>query len=291
MEQVTTVALTQQNTDPNASLTLEQARERIRTLLSHGESNAWDIGDLLNTIEKRGLARSEGYGKTRRWLEAEVPEAEGKTNALYRYANVASHYTKEQVELWGVSKLDYLTIHDREMLGHAVAGDPGEREVQLLQEDGSTLAKKFRDCTCRELRLSNQLRKKAPKDPDQAATPRPQDEVHSIRKSLAVLVLGILVTGISGLLPSSFLTTWVAVLGAGLFLSGIAMLIRHWEVARERLLSAFKEGKAIDLLAEQVAKARGGALKLTAVIRSRVRTKRLTTASKEATPPVEEKAA
>ena len=290
MEQVT-VALTQQNTDPNPSLTLEQARQRIRTLLSHGESNAWDIGDLLNTIEKRGLARSAGYGKTRRWLEIEVPEVEGKTSALYRYANVASHFTKEHVELWGVSKLDFLTTHDRETLGHAVAGDPGEREVQLLQQDGSTLVKKFRDCSCRELRLSNQLRKKAPKDPDQAATPRPRDEVHSIRKSLAVLVLGILVTGISGLLPSSFLTTWVAVLGAGLFLSGIAMLIRHWEVARERLLNAFKEGKAIDLLAEQVAKARGGALKLTAVIRSRVRTKRLTTVSKEATPPVEKKAA
>ncbi len=269
MEQVT-VALTQQNTDPNPSLTLEQARQRIRTLLSHGESNAWDIGDLLNTIEKRGLARSAGYGKTRRWLEIEVPEVEGKTSALYRYANVASHFTKEHVELWGVSKLDFLTTHDRETLGHAVAGDPGEREVQLLQQDGSTLVKKFRDCSCRELRLSNQLRKKAAKGPAQAATPGPQSEVHSIRHSLAVLVL---------------------LLGAGLFLSGIAMLIRHWEVARERLLSAFKEGKAIDLLAEQVAKARGGALKLTAVIRSRVRTKRLTTVSKEATPPVEKKAA
>src|SRR5216683_3857365 len=202
MEQVNAVPFTEQNTDPYPSLTLAQAGKRIRELLLNAEFNAWDIGDLLNTIEKRGLARSEGYGKTRRWLEAEVPEAEGKTNALYRYANVASHYTKEQVELWGVSKLDFLTTHDRETLGHAVAGDPGEREVQLLQQDGSTLVKKFRDCSCRELRLSNQLRKKAPKDPDQAATPRPQDEVHSIRKSLAVLVLGILVTGISGLLPS-----------------------------------------------------------------------------------------
>ncbi len=290
MEQVT-VALTQQNTDPNPSLTLEQARQRIRTLLSHGESNAWDIGDLLNTIEKRGLARSAGYGKTRRWLEIEVPEVEGKTSALYRYANVASHFTKEHVELWGVSKLDFLTTHDRETLGHAVAGDPGEREVQLLQQDGSTLVKKFRDCSCRELRLSNQLRKKAAKGPAQAATPGPQSEVHSIRHSLAVLVLGVLVTAISGFLPSSFLTTWVFLLGAGLFLSGIAMLIRHWEIARERLLNAFKEGKATDLLAEQVAKARRGALKLTAVIRSWVRTKRLTTASKEATPPVEKKAA
>jgi hypothetical protein len=290
MEQVTTVALTQQSIDPNESLTLAQARERMRTLLSHCESNAWDIGDLLNTVEKRGLARSEGYGKTRKWLEAEVPEADGKTAALYRYANIASHYAKEHVELWGVSKLDRLAIHDRETLGHVVSGDPGEREVQLLQEDGSTVAKKFRDCTFRELCLSAQRRKRGPKGPNQATTPAPQSEVHSLRHSWAVLGMGILVTVVSGLLPSSFLTTWVFLLGAGLFLSGIAMLIRRWEIARDRLLSAFKEGKAIDLMAEQVAKARRGALKLTAMIRSR-RNKRLTTASKEATPPVEKKAA
>src|SRR5260370_10982289 len=138
MEKETTVALTQQNTDPNPSLTLEQAEERIRTLLSQGESNAWDIGDLLNSVERDGLARSKGYGKTRTWLEAKVPESEGKVAALYRYASVASHYSKEHVELWGVSKLDYLTAHDRQILGHAAGGDPGEREVELLQEDGST---------------------------------------------------------------------------------------------------------------------------------------------------------
>jgi len=103
--------------------------------------------------------------------------------------------------------------------------------------------------------------------------------------------MGTLVTVVSGLLPSSFLTTWVFLLGAGLFLSGIAMLIRRWEIARDRLLSAFKERKALELMREQLAKARRGALKLTAVIRSRVRPKRLTTASKEATPPVERKAA
>ena len=296
MEQEATVALTQQNTDPNQSLTLEQARDRIRTLLSNCESNAWDIGDLLNAVEKRGLARSKGYGKTRKWLDAEVPESEGKAAALYRYASVASHYSKEHVELWGVSKLDYLTTYDREILGHAAGGDPGEREIQLLQADGSTLAKKFRDCRCRELRLSNLLRKnaskgQAAKGPTEAATPPPPIEVHSFRNSLAVLGMGTLVIAIAGLLPSSFLSGWVALLGLGLFLTGMGMLIRHWHLAWERLLAAFKEGKAMDLLTEQAARARRGAQKLTAVVRSRVRTRRLTTASKEATPPVEKKAA
>lgn len=68
MEQVTTVPLTQQNSDPYPGLTLDQAREKLRTLLSNEEANAWDIGDLLNAVEKRGLPRSKGFGKTRPWL-------------------------------------------------------------------------------------------------------------------------------------------------------------------------------------------------------------------------------
>jgi hypothetical protein len=54
MEPVITVASKPQNIDPYESLTLDQARERIRMLLSNEESNAWDIGDLLNAIERGG---------------------------------------------------------------------------------------------------------------------------------------------------------------------------------------------------------------------------------------------
>jgi hypothetical protein len=291
MEPVTNVPLTLQNIDPYPSLTLEEARERIRTLLSNEESNAWDLGDLLNAIEKRGLARSKGYGKTRTWLDAEVPEAQGKTSTLYRYADVASHYTKENVELWGVTKLACLSIHDREVLGFEDSGEPGEREVQILQEDGSTSAKKFRDCTLRELRLSNQRRKKASKGPGHAKKAHPTQEVHSISKALALLVLGILVTATFALLPDSLPITLVLVFGTGLVLSGIAMLIHHWQIARERLLSAFKEGKPMDVLKDKLAKARRGGVKLAAAVRSRVKAKRPTTASKEATPPTEKKAA
>ena len=77
------------DTDCNATLTLDQAKEKLRRLLSEGESNAWEIGDLLNAIENRALARSAGYRRTRTWLEAEIPEVEGKTTLLYRYANIA----------------------------------------------------------------------------------------------------------------------------------------------------------------------------------------------------------
>jgi hypothetical protein len=69
------------------------------------------------------------------------------------------------------------------------------------------------------------------------------------------------------------------------------MLIRRWHVAQERLLSAFKEGKGMDLMREQLAKARGGARKLATIVRSRGKAKRLAPSPKEATPPIEKKAA
>ena len=291
MEQVTTVPLTQQNIDLYPGLTLDGARDRMRDLLSNEERNAWDIGDLLNAIEKRGLPRSKGFGKTKAWLDAEVPASRGKSSSLYRYADVASEYTKKQVEEWGVTKLAYLNIHDREVLGKPASADPGERELQIVQEDGSALAKKFRDCTLDELRLSNHRRKKAANGKARAAKTRPKIEVPSIRIALALLALGILVTATIGLVPDSFPTTLVLVFGTGLFFSGVGMLIRRWHVAQERLLSAFKEGKAMDLVKEQLAKARGGARKLAAIVRSRGKAKRLASAPKEETPPNEQKAA
>src|SRR5262249_49522117 len=106
------------------------------------------------------LPRRAGYGKTKTWLEAEVPEAKGKTSTLYRYANVASRYSQEDVDQWGLAKLYCLMIHDGETHTREPRRDPAEREVQLLQADGSIFVKKFRDCTCRELRES-QRRKSA----------------------------------------------------------------------------------------------------------------------------------
>jgi len=291
MERVITVPLAQQNVDLYPGLTLDEARKKMRDLLSNEERNAWDIGDLLNTIEKRGLARTKGYGKTRQWLDTEVPESHGKVSSLYRYADVASEYTKKQVEDWGVTKLAYLNIHDREVLGGPASEDPDKRELEIVQEDGSTLAKKFRDCTVDELRLSNQRRKKAANGKGRAAKTRTKTEVPSIKIALALLALGILVTATIGLLPDSFPTTLVLVFGTGLFFSGVGMLVRRWHLALERLLSAFKEGKAMDLIKGQVARARGGARKLLANVRSRGKVKRLVPAPKEETPPNEKKAA
>ena len=254
MEQAATVPLVQQNanassTPEQTAETPEQAAERIRALLLDDESDPWELGDLLNTIAKRDLARKAGYRSTRAWLFAKVPEAEAKDAALYRCAHVASLFSKEQAKLWGVIKLDALATHDYDTRRPPDSEDPAEREIQLLQADGSTLTKKFRDCSCRELQLSNQLRRKAARDQRQAATPRPKKEapaarsrpeieVRSSRKPLAVLALGILMICTFAFLPASRLATAVLVYGIGFLLTGIAILA--WRGARsvERLSGA-----------------------------------------------------
>ena len=50
-------------TSISQSLTLEQAKEKLERLLAEAESNAWEIGDLLNTVEKQGLAKTSSAGE------------------------------------------------------------------------------------------------------------------------------------------------------------------------------------------------------------------------------------
>jgi hypothetical protein len=306
MDQATIIPLSQEENILNELLTLEQARKKLVKLLARAEANAWDVGDLLNSIENRGLVRSEGFGKTRTWLEAKVPEADGKTSALYVYAEVAAHYTKEQTELWGVIKLSRLMIHDRETDGHRIPGDPADRDIQLIQEDGSTRVKKFRDCTCRELHLSTQRRKNAQKGPDQARVKPSKGEqtshqsvevpVRSVRKSLVALGLGILLIAGAEYLPTTFLNGWLFLFGTVLTLGSVGMLLRHWRVWWDRLLSAVKDGSAIDFLKEQIAKARRQTQKVVATIRRQLPKKDHATSvetkpSEETTAPIDKKAA
>ena len=157
-----------ENQYPEMTLTLEHARERLRFLLAGGERNAWEIGNLLNRIEKSGLVQKAGYKRARTWLEANVPEAKDKVSSLYRYAHVAIRYSQTDVDEWGVAKLYCLMIHDGETRDLLRRGDPAEREVQLVQADGSIAVKKFRDCTCRELRLSQRY-KTAPSEMEAAS--------------------------------------------------------------------------------------------------------------------------
>jgi len=308
MEQVNVIPMTQQDVATQPPLTLKKARERMIQLLSEAESNAWEIGDLLNQVEKQGLARSEGYGKTRNWLQKDVPGAAEKTSTLYRYAEVAAAYTKQHVAQWGISKLQLLIAHDRDVVGHTNPEDPANREIQLNQPDGSKVTKKFQDCNLRELRQSTQIRRSG-KTPGKEGTQR--SEVRSLRKSasksadhsspgtgersvrlaFAMMGFGVVLSVISQLLPLGLISVWTFLAGGACFLGGIGILVRHWHDFRERLISAVKEGKALEFLKEQLDNATRGAQKIAIGIRSRMKVTKAPNRSPEETPPTEKKAA
>lgn len=312
MEAVNIEAPVQQISDPNDPLTLEEPEQRLNALLLQAELNAWDLGDLLNKIERRGLARAR-YGKTKTWMAQRVPAAEGKRTTLYRYANVAATYTKEEAEKFGMARLDCLIAHDLQSLGQPVAGDPADREIQLVKEDGSLLTKKFSKCTCQELRLSTQARKKVSGKATKSdhadgelggsrkkrLAREKQGEVHPLRYSLAVFVLGQAVVGASFLLPDSELNMWLQIVGGMLSLTGLGMLLRHWHQAQQAVIEAFRHGRGIHFLGTQASRCVQSVRRAVAAVRSRVSARRTQTPKltappgatpEEPTPPVKKAA-
>jgi hypothetical protein len=161
-----------------------------------------------------------------------------------------------------MARLDCLIAHDLQSLGQPVAGAPGDREIQLVKEEGSLVTKKFSECTCHELRLSTQAQKKASgkatkdhADGELRGSPNEkQGEVHPLRYSLAAFVLGEAMVGASFLLPDSELTMWLTSFGWALSLTGLGMLLRHWERARDAVLEAFRHGRGIHFLRTQASR-------------------------------------
>jgi len=311
MEAVNNLAMTQQDGSTNKSLTLEQAQERLVQLLREAEANAWEIGDLLNQVENQGLARREGFGKTKTWLEKKVPEVAGKTTTLYRYAAVAAVYTKEHVEAWGISKLELLIAHDRAVLGHTSSENPANRELQLLQPDGSTIIKKFHDCNWRELQESTRDQRQGRKAPGKkspgareaklrslskassrtADHGNPATEERSLRLAFAMIAAGLVICVVSQVLPLGVFAFWLALPGVVCFFGGLGIVVRHWHDFRDRLVLAIKEGRALQFLKERFDHASRGAARVATAIRSKVKATNTTTKSPEGTPPPEKKAA
>jgi len=290
----------QQHLTENPPLTLEVAKEKLRALLSQSEENAWEIGDLLNRIENEGLARHEGFGKTKTWLEFALPETQGMTTVLYRYASVAAVYSKQQLQRWRVSKLEMLMAHDREMHGQVNREDPVDREVELLQPDGSTVVKKFHDCSYRALQHSLRQRKTSSQAPSRGAKKSSQPgsgkgpsmqpsaisqvEKHSLRTGLAMLGAGTVLLVVCEFLPRSLFSGWLVLGSLVLSVAGIGICFRHWKTFTEQLHSAFKEGRALEFLKERMVQLGHGADKLAATVRGNLaKTRRPPHSSQETT--------
>jgi len=275
--------------------TLEEALDNIRALYKQEQAAKWGQGDQVNQVEEAHLALKRGYQEAREWAKKELPDMDDKT--LYKHASVAKYFTEEHSRRWGVSKLQTLiTIHDLKRREERV-GDPGELEVQVPRPDGSVVAKKFRDCSARELQSATRHQKQARKSAGRvirkgktvadyaAKLPSPV-----LWRPLAVIGLGGLLGIIGSLLPSE-IGAWLLVLALLLTLGGMGELFRYFLSIRDRIVEAFKRGEGVKAIKEEGMKVLRSGRKLLELLKL-VEPKATPTATHEETSsPSEKKAA
>ncbi len=267
--------------------TLEEVLDNIRELSKQEQVAKWGQGEQVNQIEDAHLALREGYKKARECLKQELPDLQ--TSTLYRYAYVAKHYSREDAKRWGVAKLQTLAGIQTQAHGKPLPGDPADHEVQITRGDGSVVAKKFSDCTWRELqsaaRSQKQTRKDAGRPVDEGmkeSAPVAKRSSPALPRALAMLGLGVLTGFVGNLLSPSAPGFWISVLSILLVLAGTAELARYLVAVRERFFAVFKE-QGMEVL-------RNGR-HLLASLRSAQSKSTTTTTSDETPPPSQKKAA
>ncbi len=201
--------------------TLEEALNKIRELYRQEQAAKWGQGDQVNLIEDAHLAFTKGYKEARECLKRELPDLQ--ISMLYTHAFVAKHFSQEDTKKWGVSKLQKLIALHNKGGGVGLLGDPADLEVHVPREDGSLVAKKFRDCTTRELQSAARHRKRTRKAAGRVVRDVPSEADHTSKlpspvlwRPLGMIGLGVLAGFIADLLLPS---------APGLILSVLAILL------------------------------------------------------------------
>jgi hypothetical protein len=277
--------------------TLEEALEKIRVFYKQEQAAKWGQGDQVNQVEDAHLALKKGYKEAREWAEKELPDLDIKT--LYKHASVAKYFSEEHSARWGVSKLQTLiTLHDlKDRSRSERVGDPADLEVQVPRADGSLVAKKFRDCSYRELASATRHRKQARKTAGRVIRKAPTEEDHASKlpspvlwRPLAMIGLGAVAGFIGDLLHPSFAGVVVSVLALLLTLGGFAELVRYFVSVRDRIIAALKSGVGLRTLKEHGIELLRSGRKLRDALKS-VEPKSTPTPSREEVPPPPDKKA
>ncbi len=276
--------------------TLEEALDNIRALYKQEQAAKWGQGDQVNHVEEAHLAFKKGYKQTREWVEKELPDIDDKT--LYKHASVAKYFSVEHSKRWGVTKLQTLiTLHDLKHRSEPVA-DPAELEVQVPRGDGAIIAKKFKDCSSRELQMASRHRKQGRKAAGRVIRNAPTEAGHVPKlpspvlwRPLAMIGLGVLAGFIADLLQPSLPGLVISMLALLLTLGGLAELIRYFVSIRDRIIAAFKSGVGLRTLKERGMDVLRNGRKLLAAFKSVEPKATPTSTLGENPPPPEKKAA
>ncbi len=278
-----------------APQTLKEALDKIRDLYGQEQAAKWGQGDQVNRVEDIHLALRKGHKEARECLKRELPDLKPAT--LYAHALVAKHVSQEHTKRWGVAKLQRLiTLYNKGGKVESL-GDPADLEVHVPREDGSIVAKKFSDCSMRDLLSANKHRTQRRKAARRVIRNAPTETGHVPKlpspvlwRPLAMIGLGVLAGFVGDLLQPSLPGMLLSVLALLLTLGGLAELIRYFVSIRDRIIAAFKSGVGLRTLKEQGMDVLRNGRKLLAAFRS-VEPKPTPTSTREETPPPPEKKA
>ena len=275
--------------------TLEEALDNIRELYEQEEAAKWGQGEQVNFMEEAHLALRKGYKNGRECLKREMPDL--PRSSLFRIAYLAKYYPQEHRKRWGIAKLQVLAGIQKQTHGNPLPGDPADHEVLIPRGDGSMVAKKFRDCTLRELQSAAKSRKQTREGAGRVVQEGAKESTPLSKQSLPMRALAIIGIGLlGGFIGNSMLPSVpglvISVLSGVLVVIGTAMLVRYLVAVRERFFAALKAGEVkLRTVKEQGMEVLRNGRHFLAILKEVHSQPKAPTESKKTPPPSEKKAA
>jgi hypothetical protein len=162
------------------TLTLEQVRDAIHAHLKEGNAGHYNIGRLYNYVVDNKLAEQKKYESAQVYFNQHIQEISQST--LTRYGAVAREFTEEACRTHGVMKLYTLRAYAKEADIQPTVGNPGLTPIDVPQEGGAVVQKRFAECSLEELRQAAKHKRK----PSRATMPATDaDRLQFLRDSFS----------------------------------------------------------------------------------------------------------
>jgi hypothetical protein len=228
------------NSRAAAEAVLDLRLQAMRKLKMDQELSARGIGLLVKEIIDDRTWEEAGYLSAEDCFQRKFKEIAGRTT-LYRYKAIAERFSDDEVRQFGTTMLEAALVHETNTGERLPDGNRGEHEIRLAQKDGSEVVKKLKDCSANELIRSNHNRRKSGHaEAIKAATAQP-----GMLSKVVLAGVGVVMLVVADLLPSSWLSSVMTLLGASMLLAGGSHLVRrgyNW------LASFIRSGQAVELL-------------------------------------------
>src|SRR5262249_37382843 len=137
---------------------LEKETNAILALLENEEDEHWLIGTHFNKIVDGQLYKADGFKTASEYVAKLLGQISQAT--LARYGAIAKAFSEDVAKKYGSSRLEVLLAYERLADATLPDGDPGQVMIKVPTADGSTLSKRFADCTVEEMRAA--VRKQHP---------------------------------------------------------------------------------------------------------------------------------